>query len=107
MKKAQREKKKKTVIIESRRVAAEKAFTLVRSKGLPVESDPAFIEWIGQWIAGEIELKELRARYLQLLHEREAEGQARFLARVEGGKPTAIDGVPEKDAEGILPPDDG
>ncbi|MEZ2131288.1 MULTISPECIES: hypothetical protein [unclassified Sinorhizobium] len=99
MKKAQREKKKKTVIIESRRIAAEKALTLIRSNGLPVESDPVFIEWIGQWIAGEIELKDVRERYLQLLHEREAERQARFAARVESGKGTAPDATLDSDVE--------
>ncbi|WP_261339058.1 hypothetical protein [Rhizobium leguminosarum] len=66
---------------EQRRLAAQKAFDRIRRAGLPTEEDPRFLAWIEQWVAGEIEMPEVRERYLGLLRERVSELQRRALAR--------------------------
>jgi hypothetical protein len=55
---------------ERRRLAAQKALDRIRRAGLPMEEDPRFLAWIEQWIAGEIEMPDVRERYLGLLRER-------------------------------------
>ncbi|MBE0562548.1 MAG: hypothetical protein IH622_17215 [Ochrobactrum anthropi] len=55
---------------EQRRNIAERVFERIRSAGFPMETDPRFLAWIEQWIAGEIEMPQFRQNYLQLLVER-------------------------------------
>ncbi|TXI02857.1 MAG: hypothetical protein E6Q76_14930 [Rhizobium sp.] len=55
---------------ERRRLAAQKAFDRIRQAGLSMEEDPRFLAWIEQWVAGEIEMSEVRERYLGLLRAR-------------------------------------
>jgi hypothetical protein len=38
--------------------------------GLPAETDPAFLGWIEEWIAGEVNIQEVQRRYASLLHSR-------------------------------------
>ncbi|WP_246730949.1 hypothetical protein [Rhizobium laguerreae] len=66
---------------EQRRLAAQKAFDRLRRAGLPTEEDPRFLVWIEQWIAGEIEMQEVRERYLGFLREQASELKWRALAR--------------------------
>ncbi len=47
-----------------------------------MEEDPRFLTWIQQWIAGEIEMQEVRQRYLGLLRERAFELRQRPRAGV-------------------------
>ena len=54
---------------EQRRNIAERVFERIRSAGFPMETDPRFLAWIEQWIAGEIEIPEARHNYMQLLQE--------------------------------------
>lgn len=67
---------------EQRRLAAQKAFDRVRGAGMPMEDDPRFLVWIEQWIAGEIEMSQVRERYLGLLRDRDSELKQRALARI-------------------------
>ncbi|MBX4898865.1 hypothetical protein HJA81_27445 [Rhizobium bangladeshense] len=67
---------------EQRRLAAQKAFDRVRRAGLTMEEDPRFLAWIEQWIAGEIDMREVRERYLGLLRERALELKTSPLASV-------------------------
>jgi len=62
-------------------LAAQKAFDRLRRAGLPTEEDPRFLLWIEQWIAGEIEMQEVRERYLGFLREQASELKRRALAR--------------------------
>lgn len=41
----------------------ERARSRAEATGTPIESDPQFLEWISQWIKGEINLNELKKRY--------------------------------------------
>ncbi|WP_245277391.1 hypothetical protein [Rhizobium leguminosarum] len=66
---------------EQRRLAAQKTFDRLRRAGLPTEEDPRFLVWIEQWIAGEIEMQEVRERYLGFLREQASELKRRALAR--------------------------
>lgn len=68
---------------EQRRLAAQKAFDRVRRAGLQTEEDPRFLGWIEQWILSEIDMQELRERYLGLLRERALERKTSSLAGVD------------------------
>lgn len=58
------------MITEHRRLAVQKAFNRIRNAQLPLEQDPRFLIWIEQWIAGELEIADVRQRYAALLRER-------------------------------------
>jgi len=47
-----------------------------------MEEDSRFLAWIEQWIAGEIEMPEVRQRYLGLLQQRAFELRQRALAGI-------------------------
>ncbi|WP_275790594.1 hypothetical protein [Pararhizobium gei] len=42
--------------------------------GFHVETDPAFLSWIEEWIAGNITIKEVQTRYAALLMSRDKAG---------------------------------
>lgn len=52
-----------------RRAIYDRIRTKASNAGLKFEDDPLFLEWVEQWIAGEMETRELRSRYLRLVHE--------------------------------------
>ena len=54
---------------EARRVFIDKIFERAKSSGYPVDSNPLFRAWVGEWIAGKIEIAELRRRYNELRAE--------------------------------------
>ncbi|MEZ2128117.1 MULTISPECIES: hypothetical protein [unclassified Sinorhizobium] len=58
------------MIIEHRRLAMQKALDRIRNAELPLEQDPRFLRWIEQWIAGELEMADIRQLYAALLRER-------------------------------------
>ncbi len=64
--------------IERRRLAAKKAIDRVRHAGLPMEENPQFLSWIEEWVAGAIDMSEVRRRYVQLLQDRLTEHKARL-----------------------------
>lgn len=72
----------RAMMSKQRRLAAQKAFDRVRRAGLQTEEDPRFLGWIEQWILGEIDMQELRERYLGLLRERALERNTSSLADV-------------------------
>ncbi|MDP9838521.1 hypothetical protein J2T09_003289 [Neorhizobium huautlense] len=48
---------------EARRALVERIFDKARENGQTIEDDPLFISWIEEWIAGDIEIAELREKY--------------------------------------------
>jgi hypothetical protein len=55
---------------DQRRAIYEKARDNAVLRGIPMDNDPVFLEAIEDWIAGDIEMDGLKARYAQLLSER-------------------------------------
>ncbi|MGF9565092.1 hypothetical protein AAIH70_16380 [Neorhizobium sp. BT27B] len=55
---------------EKRLAIFERARSRAEAAGTPIESDPQFTAWVGQWIQGEIDLNELKHRYGELLKDR-------------------------------------
>jgi cobalamin biosynthesis Mg chelatase CobN len=51
---------------EHRRAVMERLFAEAEDRGTHVDKDPAFREWVEEWIQGRIDVAELRERYHQL-----------------------------------------
>ncbi|RDJ07863.1 hypothetical protein B5K06_21220 [Rhizobium grahamii] len=66
--------------IEARRALIAKAFTRVRQAGCPVEESREFEGWLGQWARGDIDIRTLRQRYVELLHSRDAAWRERHVS---------------------------
>ncbi|MCS4088689.1 hypothetical protein [Rhizobium sp. BK176] len=52
--------------VERRRALVERIFGAATERGVEVDTDPLFRSWIEEWIAGEIDMDELRRRYADL-----------------------------------------
>ena len=55
---------------EQRRTRWRISVELKAAHGFTVENDPAFLEWIEQWIAGEANMGDVQQRYVALLRSR-------------------------------------
>lgn len=71
------------MMIEHRRLAAQKALDRIRNAELPLEQDPRFLMWIEQWIAGELEMADVRQRYAALLRERASDRETSASAPID------------------------
>lgn len=63
--------------VERRRALVDKIVTQSAQRGLPIDNDPKFMAWIEEWVAGEIDVPELRRRYGELLKNRNEERRER------------------------------
>lgn len=57
--------------IEARRAVFEAARGKALSLGLKFEDDPDFLASVEQWAKSEIDIRELRLRYMNLLYQRQ------------------------------------
>ena len=48
---------------EARRALVERIFDKARESGQTIEDNPLFLHWIENWIAGDMEIAELREKY--------------------------------------------
>lgn len=55
---------------EARRTLVESIFDKARARGETIEDHPEFLSSVEEWIAGEIDMAELREKYRQFLLER-------------------------------------
>lgn len=55
---------------EARRALVERIFKKARANGQTIEDNPLFLSWIESWIAGDIEIAELRDKYRGFLLSR-------------------------------------
>lgn len=55
---------------EARRALVDRIFDKARANGHTIEDDPLFMGWIENWIAGDIEIAELREKYRDFLISR-------------------------------------
>lgn len=63
--------------MQLRRSIAERVIARARRRGMPIDDDAEYMALVEQWIEGEIEIKEMRQRYIGLLARRSAERKAR------------------------------
>lgn len=66
---------------ESRKAIAQRAIDRAAARGAPIDQDSAFVALLDEWIDGEIEFKEMRERYLDLLALQAAERRGRWKSR--------------------------
>jgi hypothetical protein len=60
---------------ETRRAIAQRAIDRAAARGMPIDTDPAFLGFVEEWIRGDIDMKAVRERYLNILALRKAESQ--------------------------------
>jgi hypothetical protein len=67
---------------ETRRAIAQRAIDRAAVRGVPIDSDPAFVALLEEWIRGDVEFKEMRERYLDILALQSAERHGRWKNRI-------------------------
>ncbi|MGF9565272.1 hypothetical protein [Neorhizobium sp. JUb45] len=55
---------------EARRALVERIFDKARESGQTIENDPLFVNWVERWIAGDIDIADLREKYRDFLLSR-------------------------------------
>ncbi|MBN8932123.1 MAG: hypothetical protein J0G97_09640 [Rhizobium pusense] len=59
--------------IETRRTIAQRVIDRATTRGAPIDTDPAFLAVVEEWIRGDIDLKAMRERYLDIIALRAGE----------------------------------
>ncbi|MBW9069988.1 hypothetical protein [Agrobacterium pusense] len=67
---------------ETRRTIAQRVIDRATARGTPFDADPAFLAVVEEWIRGDIDLKAIRERYLDILALRVAERRGRLKNRL-------------------------
>ncbi|MGO8253463.1 hypothetical protein ACC792_21100 [Rhizobium ruizarguesonis] len=57
----------------SRRAIAQRAIDRAAARGVPIDTDPAFLGLLEEWICGEIDMTAMRERYLDTIALQAAE----------------------------------
>ncbi len=73
----------------TRKSIAQRAIDRAKAHGVAIDEDPAFVALVDEWVRGEIDIKQMRERYLDSLAVKEAEQRdrlARGRARPEPGE---------------------
>ncbi|MFF2322927.1 hypothetical protein ACFVTJ_17920 [Agrobacterium sp. NPDC058088] len=52
---------------ETRRAIAQRVFDRAITRGAPIDADPAFLAAVEEWIRGDIDMKAMRHRYLEII----------------------------------------
>ncbi|NKL15581.1 hypothetical protein GFL78_27220 [Rhizobium leguminosarum bv. viciae] len=58
---------------ETRRAIAQRAIDRAAARGVPIDTDPAFLGLLEEWIRGEIDMTAMRERYLDTIALQAAE----------------------------------
>lgn len=61
---------------ETRRAIAQRAIDRANTRGRPIDTDPAFLVLLEAWIQGDVDMKTMRERYLDMLVLQAADRQA-------------------------------
>ncbi|WP_145637429.1 hypothetical protein [Rhizobium sp. ERR 1071] len=77
--------------MRSRRSIAERVIARAQKRGTSIDHDVEYMALVKQWVEGEIEIEEMRQRYIDVLARRSAERRARrqHAAFVESSQLTA------------------
>jgi hypothetical protein len=83
---------------DKRRRIVEQVIQRLDASGMAFETDPQFLSAMNEWIAGTIEMPQLRQRFLDLLHERQSAVRIRYAlpprAPEKGRSPLAGSALP-------------
>jgi hypothetical protein len=60
---------------ERRRAVVDRIFAEAAARNQPIDDHPSFLEWIEEWVRGEIDTDVLRARYSALKTDQRTERQ--------------------------------
>lgn len=74
----------------TRRAIAQRAIDRAAARGVPIDTDPAFVTLLEEWIRGDINMKAMRERYLDVLALQKAERSGRFPSRLKRPEPEEI-----------------
>ena len=58
---------------ETRRAIAQRVIDRAAARGMPIEKDPAFSALLEEWARGDIDMKAMRKRYLDIIAVQAAE----------------------------------
>lgn len=64
-----------------RKSIAQRAIDRAKARGVPIDEDPAFTGLLDEWIRGEIDMKQMRERYLDRVALQEADRRGRLARR--------------------------
>lgn len=81
---------------EARRAIAQRAIDRATARGAPIDQDPAFVALLDEWVQGNIEFKEMRERYNDILALQAVERRGRWKYRVERQMLAAFDAPDEE-----------
>lgn len=62
-----------TTNTETRRTIAQRVIDRAAARGTPVDADPAFLAAVEEWIRGDIDMKAMRDRYLEIIALQDAD----------------------------------
>lgn len=65
----------------TRKSIAQRAIDRAKAHGMLIDEDPAFVALVDEWVCGEIDIKQMRERYLASLAATEAEQRERLAQR--------------------------
>ncbi|WP_311273349.1 MULTISPECIES: hypothetical protein [unclassified Rhizobium] len=58
---------------ETRRAIAQRVINRAAARGMPIDKDPAFSALLEEWTRGDIDMKAMRKRYLDIIAVQAAE----------------------------------
>jgi hypothetical protein len=82
----------------TRRAIAQRAIDRAKSRGTPIDDDPIFMALLDTWISGDIDMRTMRVRYLDVLSLKEEQHRGRQPGQ---GEISLDDDVSEKRADGV------
>lgn len=65
-----------TTDTETRRTIAQRVIDRAAARGTPVDADPAFLAAVEEWVQGDIDMKGMRDRYLEIITLQAADRRA-------------------------------
>lgn len=71
----------------TRRAIAQRAIDRAAARVMPIDKDPAFVALLEEWTRGDIDMKAMRERYLDILALRKAARSSRFARGQERSEP--------------------
>jgi hypothetical protein len=72
---------------ETRRAIAQRVIDRARARGVPIDTDPAYLGLVEEWIRGEIDMKAMRERYLDIIALQAAERRGPPKSRLGENRP--------------------
>jgi hypothetical protein len=72
---------------KTRKAIARRAIDRAAARGAPIDQDPAFVSLLDEWVRGDIEFKEMRERYVDILALQAAERRRRWRSRIGRTRP--------------------